>query len=257
MLSASIIDHLQQNRKGVLPPLFFLCDKFDDQKRSPLSIIATFLAHIILHSIAIPPQLVKAFEAARRYGRSQISESDGAKLLLRAIMSVESSIDIVIDGIDEMHDAPRMLELLNYLLTYNKGHHVIALSRDYLRIRKALTTALHIDVVQSQMNEDIASYIRLSIEQSMIEDTRVRDEVISSFVEKADRSFLWASLVLEEVAIATSFSEIDRTTKELPKGLEVAYAEILSKLLKKSASSLKLFRTTFLWICCSWRPLTW
>jgi tetratricopeptide (TPR) repeat protein len=237
--------------------LYFLGDKLDDQKRSLVPMIATFLVQIMAQSEFVPLELIRALEGSQRHGRSRFSESDGPETLLVKITSSMPSPEIVLDGLDEFHDVTRMLGLLQRLSFCNNLSHIVVLSRDYPIIRHALGSALHVDLVQSPVRQDIQAYIRFSVEDSFIEDPDTRENVICSLIDRADNSFLWAALILNDVITATSFSHIEQIMAELPKGLEMVYAEIFHKLSLKGTHSLALSQKTFLWVCCSWRPLNW
>lgn len=257
VLSTSAIEHLQQYSSENNPLVYFLADKLDDQKRSYIALVATFLALILAQSAQIPSELLKAFHLAQTYGRTRLSDSDSPDALLRKLVSNLPAMYTIIDGLDEFKDIPRITKLLKSLTTSNPRSYILVLSRDYPSIRHSLDAILHIDLVRSPMKFDTCAYIRAEVERLMIEEMVLQEKVIRAVTDKADGSFLWASFILQELSSTSSVAQMEQTIAKLPDGLESLYSQIFQKLSRRSADSLCLSQAVFLWVCSSRRQLSW
>jgi hypothetical protein len=74
--------------------------------------------------------------------------------------------------------------------------------------------------------------------------------------QRADGTFLWVSLVIEELRKADSWWEVEQIIDEMPEGLTKLYRRMVEQIQQLKPDTFKLCRLVVLAITASYRPLS-
>lgn len=143
---------------------------------------------------------------------------DGPRLLWKAILAAcmffRRPCYWIIDALDEYPDQGLLCSLLADLDT-TVPLRILLISRstpDIWRDFSALPNLVEDSISPEYTKGDIALYVEKNIKMvytNHVDRTELRNRVASTIVEKSEGNFLWASLVLNELANASSEADID------------------------------------------------
>jgi tetratricopeptide (TPR) repeat protein len=259
VLSTCIIDtvrdHIESDPKQVLA--FFFCDKSDEHCQSALSILTSIIGQVLAQLDDIPNHVYTAYNIAVRYGRSKISTSDQPATILKDLALSFDKLYVLVDGLDELKDAPTLIETIKGLVNSATMIHVLFLSRKISALSSRLSEFPKIDVTSDVVSSDINNYVSRELAELPIGDPELQDQVFQRLSQSANGMFLWASLMIQTLKLATSLHEIMEVLSDLPLGLDTTYSSILNKLAKEPPRRRALAKRILFLICSSARPLHW
>lgn len=198
-------------------------------------------------------------------------ESAWRKLFLEFFIendNVDSTVYLVIDGVDEAYDAEReaFLTLLQDLKPDNTGAsriQLVMVGRPHLSdaISDALgaeVPTIHVTGVKN--SEDIVSYIQSSIRKSRVlkrVSKRLQEDVVETLSSQANGMFLWVDLMIRELNTKSREPAIRDALKRAPRGLTEMLQHVLEgfseSLPEEDAADLNELLT---WVTCAKRPLS-
>jgi len=259
VLSTNIIKHIQPCLGSNDGLVFFHCDRGDDKKTSCVAVLSSLLAQLCNQRDDIPPPILRAFNAAKRFGRGCISPADAPLKLLRTSISQFDHVYIVIDGMDESKEMSNILDQLCSLVTGGRHTSVLVLSRDIPYLRSRMSCFPSVELNAASTKADMDEYI-LAATRELYQGGLGADSVakISTFLSAhAQGVFLWAHLMISKLQAAITPCEISNILRNPPIGLEAVFEESLRKIYKQTPNRQRLARKTFLWTLYSYLPLTW
>lgn len=174
-----------------------------------------------------------------------------ARCILRANLS--QPYYWAIDAVDECSDYEA---LISFLAKIDPNFPL----RVFLTTRS--TRNMHDSFLQ-MIDDDMVTFKQISTEDSSKDikhfyksNVRLlpREQLIDDLVRKSDGSFLWANLVLKDLRRADTEEHIQRIIRDVPKGMDRLYGQILRKMSQEEDPSLT--RAILTWVVCSIRPLT-
>jgi ankyrin repeat domain-containing protein 50 len=258
VLSTSIIDtvreHIRDDSNHILA---FYCDKGYDDNLSSTTILASIIAQALAQLVSIPDRISAAFNIAERYCRSKISTADQPVVISKDLVTSLEKAYIIVDGLDELKDSLTFVETLREFVNDTTNVQLILLSRDLPGLSSRLSGLPKISLTPAAMSIDIDNYISVQLLDLPLEDSELRDFVFRKLSQGANGMFLWASLMVQTLKLATSPHEIIERTRDLPIGIDIIYGDILKKLAKETLKRRLIAKRALLWICCSARPLHW
>lgn len=148
---------------------------------------------------------------------------------------------VVIDALDESDsgDADEFLALLcktglddarvKWLVTSRRLPCLPAVGQNTLDYVK-----IELDLCQDEMLRAVAAYAKARVDNfhaARMFDTALRAKVESELIQKAASSFLWVSLICDDLQKAT-MSEVQRKLSDLPPGLECLYSGAFDEILR-------------------------
>lgn len=257
---------------------FFFKDD-NDQQKTAVQALCAILHQLFTHA----PSLVKSAipELRSKGGRfpEELHTLWGILIRALALANTEcSNIICIIDGLDECEELSRnqlIKELVQFYSTENGGTgasrgdcpdargaslKLIVSSRPYPGIAKLFAPLPSIRVKAEERIEDIGSDIEIVIKDKMQTlskeegiSTEVHEALVERLVEKADKSFIWTSFVLEHMKDSDLHSKeaLLKIIDEIPVSLDAMYEKILSK-----SSNVDLARKALHLVVSATRPLT-
>ena len=261
ILSAYTINHLRELGHYCH---YFLFKFGDCTKRS---------ATALLKSIGIQlaqdiPAFRREFSKLSREGVT-IDKKDARFIWQKIFTAVVSQIALhkplywIIDGLDESDSSKDLLDLLQNLPTFRTPIRIFIVSRKTEALSLAfdrLSVSVPVDIIQRDGQEDTSYDIRIYVEHELrymrgTEDLKL--QVMESILHRADGSFLWVHLVLEEILGCHTQQAIEQTLEEIPAGMGALYQRMELAVANNSKEADRILAKTLLtWIVCARRPLT-
>lgn len=184
------------------------------------------------------------------------------KLFSQCLFGVKLSMPLywVIDGLDEADSPQTLLNILSAISSSNQAIRLVFISRKSQPLSVAFERlATCIDTRYMSFDDsvqDLQFYVEQEIE-FMHASPKLKDHITTTIMNMANGNFLWVHLVLKEVMMCLTKTDIDRALRELPAELEPLYARMELTLASHSRVSDKnLAKTILTWATCSKRPLT-
>jgi hypothetical protein len=172
---------------------------------------------------------------------------------------------LIVDALDECHtdDLPKLLDLIVQHSALPRVKWIVS-SRDWLLIERRLRevaarTMLSLEIQQNtkQVARAVDAYIEASISRvpSMQDDEDLQARVRSVMRQRADGTFLWVSLVIEELRKANSW-EVEQIVDEVPEGLTELYSRMVGQIQQLKRGNPELCRLVLLAVITAYRPLS-
>lgn len=175
-------------------------------------------------------------------------------------MTLPAPLYWIIDGLDEADSPQTLLNLLGSLSSSNQALRIIIVSRKNPALIAAFerlatcTNTQYLSIDDSI--QDLHSYITQEV-GFMHFEPKFKDYLSSTITSMANGNFLWVHLVLKEIMMCVTETDIDTALRELPAELEPLYARMERSLASQArVTDKKLTNTIFAWATCSRRPLT-
>ena len=274
VLAATIIQHLQRATRNTGDScVYFFCRSDDEAKKTPHAILRSTAYWLAQRNDTIRRRLL---EFLNNYPELRIEELPLATLWDRLFMQCICDppadappfrIYWIIDALDECESSSR-LAFTKMLAELGEEHcgvcfRLLFLSRYVSDIAKVADMAMipTIEMKTSDNDHDIQQFIKDNIRTSSLgrlneEDRRI---LISTLKERANGSFLWIKLVMEELEGRRSMRSIEEALNEIPanRSLEDIYQLTLDSLASScDQEDIDVAREIFMWILCAPRPLS-
>ncbi|KAL8649791.1 MAG: hypothetical protein Q9226_005427 [Calogaya cf. arnoldii] len=242
ILSAYLLEYLAaaQFPLGLRSMLcYFFCDEKIEKQRDSKTILRSLIHQLITKRRQLIKYIKTAYEL---YGPHFDQDVTG---LWRIFMEIASdklvgSVTVVVDAIDECEETTRERFLQNVVSLIERSKSkspqklcikFIVTSRP-LSGRQYTTRIVRIDPSQSQVEQDLRLVIRTRVEdifQRIRCKPDVKEYLENALYSKADRTFLWVTLVLHhlEKSFLASRKDFKRIIDELPQTLLATYDKFL------------------------------
>jgi ankyrin repeat protein len=272
ILSAYLLDYLSDGessplaRKSGKMPCYFFCDEKIETQRDATAILRSLIHQLLLRHRLMIKHIKKAYEL-------QGSGFEGTfEALWRIFVNMASDkklgpVIVIVDAIDECEESTRERFLQKISSLVSKVQSETGRIRPRIKFvitsrplfgRQYTSNLLQIDPSQLSVEEDLRLVIREKVE-GIAQRTRckpdAREYLENVLYSKADRTFLWVSLVLhllEKNFLATQ-KDFQRIVDELPQTLTETYERFLQSIPENHlALASRLLHT----IIGSARPLT-
>ncbi|KAI9890741.1 MAG: hypothetical protein M1814_003671 [Vezdaea aestivalis] len=264
MMSSFLVDELGAWIKKQANSSFgyYFCDDKDERRNTDTAIIRGLLLQMLEQT----PDLLRYLEA--EFKRQDEKLFDNFEALWRIFVTIlrtttKGTMVILIDALDECSKASRdrFLDAVSEFLTTTPiplNVKFLVTSRTHTDVSERLVDferSIHIDskiITRDLMNyidDRVADLIRRKEYLSL-----VHKEKIVKFLKKgAGATFLWVSLVLEDLNTIDRPSLIDERLQKMPKNLDELYDGILSQIDEDSED---VARATLFAMVAARRPFT-
>ena len=187
-------------------------------------------------------------EEVHKYTQNSASSSkcEDVKMVIRLLLCRISTTYVFLDGLDEECDDKKRWEELGEVLSFFTEIGTTDCSRlrlwcssqDRADLRKSLDTFTMIEVDKKLNHLDIETCLaeRIRSLESQEIDPGYRTLILGDLLGKADGRFLWASLMLDEIADAPSLRSVQQRIQQ---GLPDDYARYYHRKLDKISHSQK------------------
>ncbi|KAF5527654.1 Vegetative incompatibility protein HET-E-1 [Colletotrichum aenigma] len=242
MLLCGIIDELIV--MGHQSTFFFFCQATDARLNTATLVLRGLLYHILDQNPVLLKLLRGKYDNAGA-GKRLFEDVNSWDVLCRMMLSAVShstlhDVVLVIDALDECTSG--LDHLISFIIDLPAHVKVIASSRHELRMDRALAAALQDTkfYLSLELNEDIiAAAVNCYISHKVDKLASLKDlehetkaEIREYLASKANNTFLWVSLVYEQLADnRVAERHIKKKLYEFPQGLDSLYRRILDTIL--------------------------
>ena len=271
VLARFLVHQLKSERNQLTLPgtvcHFFFKDD-NEKQRSALSALCALLHQFFMSKSAM---IKHAVEEYRPKGQKIFEELNTLWKILVTASTAPSSENIIciVDGLDECEE-PARTELMDLITGFYKGDtashtdgaflKMIITSRPYSSIernfRSLPTIRLKVEDETEALSADIELVVQARIDSlGTLWDLRdeVRNRLKDRLIMSADRTFLWVSLVLDNLRSTPkpSESEFEHILRTLPQDLDATYKKIIQR-----SSDPEVGRRILHVVIAATRPLT-
>lgn len=213
--------------------LYYFCQA--TRKTTATDVVRGFLWLLLKNDRSLINPLRRNYE---QKGEMLFQDSNSWGVLCAMLTSILSDhprrkFPIVVDALDECEIG--LDDLLHLLITLSKRARTIVSSRDLPKITNGLSVAKDkLRIVLKNNKEKINEYIRYKVNELAKRkgyDQKTQNDVSDYLKPKANGTFLWVSLVCEQLAehelLATDAYSV---LSSYPKGLDEVYQRILNQI---------------------------
>ncbi|KAJ5379598.1 Vegetative incompatibility protein HET-E-1 [Penicillium cosmopolitanum] len=269
MLLCGIIDELRsttmlEDPKAKTSLSFFFCQA-TDPKLSNAHAVLRGLIYMLVDMY--PPLLSCARKRFKDTGEPLFGDAEAWAVLCNIFSDIlhDSSLDmiyIVVDALDEcVQDRDKLLQLI--LLETRELPHVkwIISSRNHVMKHIRLDDSQSILSLELQENAEavslaIGAYIsnRIAEFESLEDDDTLREYVQQTLQMKAEGTFLWVALVVQELQGVDSW-DVKQVVDNVPTGLDDMYARMIHQIEQEAPRTREFCQLVLSTATLAYRPL--
>lgn len=272
MLLITIINELQlraqqtENMGQAGPISYFFCQGTDKNRNHGTSVLCGLLYLLILQH----PPLITHLRVKYDHSGARLFEDGNSFFALSQILQSmlqdqnRPSVALIIDALDECSDdQEHLLNLVSESVGIYPQAKWIVSSRNIPRIETHLAITdsgikmvLEIRENANHITQAVDAYIDFQVHKlrSMSYHDPQRVQVRDILREKANGTFLWVALAIEEVQKSEPWDILD-DLKKLPPGLDNLYKQMLSQVQGLREDTWKLCRRILSAVILAYRPL--
>jgi ankyrin repeat protein len=263
MLSSFLVDELE--RKARTTPrmtfAYYFCDNKDDKRKTATAIIRGLLVQLLQQH----PGLFKYIQPKyNMIGDDLFIDFDALWLILVLIIKDfgGGELYLLMDALDECEKKSRQafLNKLANLSDENLNVKVLITCRpepeieDIFRGKKG-SLYIHLD----NINTDLSRFIDVKVKELVDRKgwkTKEEQTIKEALQKNADGTFLWVSLVLEDISTVIHIPSIKHKLRTLPSSLLEVYTRIMSTIDNADVTVAKVAKLMLQIIVAARRPLT-
>ncbi|KAI0401138.1 ankyrin repeat-containing domain protein [Xylaria palmicola] len=221
--------------------------------------VADSFRHLVYRALKqCDEQLPLATELYERY--ENFNATLPVQDIVRVLVAIAESgirLFIVLDGLDECHSLP---ELIQYLPNLTESSiKVFTTSRDLPNIRRHLGKSLNIEIRATA--DDIRKYVDWRLHKHDVIEFglfkgKLGDEIAENLSDHVNGSFLLARLSMDYICSLSTVTEIRHCFKNLPTDYRNAYQSTLRRILDHPPNKSQRAQRSLLWVLHAKRALT-
>jgi len=257
VLSSHVIDSLEGHN---LDCSFFFF-RHGVTKKSTLSDLLRSLAYQMARkNVAIRHRLLQIEADGVTFDKSD-ERAIWRKLFVNGIFLVKTAAPHywVIDALDECNKSQALFLMLSKI-EVDFPLKIFATSRKISGIQIGMSemgmNVFHQDIKLTDTVGDIRAFINSKMDRLPVEDEEGRLALSQRILEKADGSFLWVRLVVQELEKTFSEEAVTEVLNDIPAGMNELYARTLDSISNSRKGTSELARVILTWTVCAARPLT-
>ena len=267
MISSFLVEELVHltERSSSMTLAYYFCDDKDEKRRTATAILRGLLLQILRQRPTLFEYLQPDFEES---GPDLFTNFHALWRIFIRIIDDEKAGEVycLIDALDECEEESRRLFLTDlkkmFGLPQSKRRFAkfIITSRRQKDIEESLSASspatrdLQID--SGRVNGDLYKFIDMKVNELSVRkkySSKLKERIKDELVEKAGGTFLYVSLVLNDLNRTLSHNLVEKKLLELPSDLNKLYDKILSQI---DESYVEIARSVLRWVAIARRPLT-
>jgi ankyrin repeat protein len=260
VISCFVVEKLQQ--KVLETPstvlVHYFCDNKHEYRRAAIPILRGILVQL-LQQRPVLFELIKDDYKRKKSSIVRNLDSLWAPLVRMLKSCGDDEVYILIDAIDECEESSRkeLLGLLKELDASVKARILITGRPESDIEEKARSLGQILNLDSAKINADLLKFIEVKIAKvrnvKNFRGTLIQD-ITNALKENHGGTFLWASLVLEDIFAAKTTKAARRKLNSLPSGLAEVYERILENITDDDDVDDAVF--ILQWVVVSRRPMT-
>jgi hypothetical protein len=263
MLVCGIIDELKsQATSGLMS--FFFCQATDSRINNATSVLRGLIYLLADQQPSLASHLQEKYDYAGKSlfedANSWVALSDIFKNILQD-PGLETTY-LVIDALDEcVTDLTKLLDLIISIPSTTRVKWLLS-SRNELHIEQRLRSAneetklsLELKENAEQVSQAVNVYIRKKLSTiDTLQDTNLRDRVRDILHRKANGTFLWVALVIQELERPESWDPL-QVVEDVPTDLYQLYDRMVTQIQRLPKRNLEICRQMLSISTIAYRPL--
>jgi hypothetical protein len=263
MLLCGIINELERSTPGLLS--FFFCQSVDLRINSATAVLRGLIFLLVKQQPSLASHLRKKYDEA---GPSIFQDANAWVTLLIVFTDMMQDPDLemtclIVDALDEcVTDLPKLLDLIIHTSELSARVKWLLSSRNELHIEEKLRSVaaqarLSLELKQNaeQVSHAVDVYIddKLSRLESL-EDNSLRDQVRDILRRKANGTFLWVALMIQELERPESWDPL-QVAEDAPPGLQQLYDRMVDQIQQLTKRNSEICRLLLSTATVAYRPL--
>ncbi|EUC38905.1 hypothetical protein COCCADRAFT_81837 [Bipolaris zeicola 26-R-13] len=264
MLMCGIIDEVQKTTRHNNTVAYFFCQATDMRINNAVAVLRGLLYMLVIQNPLLSSHIRKRYD---QVGKKLFEDANAWVALSQIFVDIVCDKDLntvylFVDALDEcVTDLHKLLDLI--ILTNAKSPRVMWLvtSRNESHIEQRLKPVsnearLSLELKQnaSQITQAVEDYIDHKLSSlDVLEGDSVRDEIRDSMRKKANGTFLWVALMIQELEKYDCFDPL-AVVKTTPAGLDQFYDRMLAQI-EQNPRSADILRILLCTITVAFRPL--
>ncbi|KAL2890556.1 Vegetative incompatibility protein HET-E-1 [Ceratocystis lukuohia] len=257
MLLCGIIDELEGANQTSLS--YFFCQATNDRLNTASSVLRGLIYHLARHNSHLTKHVREKYDYNRNLFESQGAWHELCEILTSMLNdpSLENAI-LIVDALDECSKG--QTDLLQFIAKPSPAKWIVS-SRNSPDVQDILDDAeqkvkIHLEINQKSVSAAVDSFIDFKVDQ-LAQKKKYKREMKLAVLEhlrtNADGTFLWVSLVCQELANSQKW-HIAKKLKSFPPGLYPLYERMLEQI--RSSEDAQLCKDIIANVLVTYRPLT-
>ncbi|KAL9010697.1 MAG: hypothetical protein Q9173_004396 [Seirophora scorigena] len=263
VLVSSTIEFLKKHAKSDDVGLaYFYCDYKELRKQEPSKLLCTLLCQLAR-------QRKSVFQRLQAFVQERCKDNPAAVPIhdeLRGNFSnfLEGAFKQVILVVDAIDESTQCHCIIGDLKTFQKkcpSIKVLVSSREELDITQAFKSFSHVKINQSDVAEDIESFVKAEVaariqeKELTIRRAELRQNICDKLVSRSEGMFQWVKCQIQVLCSLGTDKAILKALEQMPKDLAGTYARILQRL-EHDSENIERYQKLLRWLVKSTRSLT-
>ncbi|KAF7505723.1 hypothetical protein GJ744_000489 [Endocarpon pusillum] len=265
MLLCGIIDELQNLTSATGLLTYFFCQATNSRINNATAVLRGLLYMLAKQQPSLVSHIRKKYDSA---GKGLFEGANTWFALTDIFISILEDPNLkcmylIVDALDEcISDLPRLLDLIIRTSSLSSRIKWLLSSRNELHIEqklKSISAQARLSLELKQNAKQVAHAVDAYIDRKLacidsLEDTTLRSQVREVLRQKANGTFLWVALVVQELEKPESWNPLE-VVEEVPVGLHQLYDRMvdqIQQLTKKNSDRCRLLLST---VSVAYRPL--
>jgi len=244
--AAFIIKHMLSYRGSIV--LYFFCKDNDVEKRQPIHVLRTMLSQLLRADEKLYPVIGEIYlQSGRKIADSHTEIEAALVLAFENIKAPQTSI--IIDALDECQNVPKLVESICKCMRSARSTTRVLITSRPMALGVLADHDVRVEDVRSTATF-IEAYIAQRVNANInLRGTNLGTRVVSEVSRAADDLWLYARLMMDEIARLASSALIERQLQAIPHSLTQLYSQILRSSEKNfSAEQIRFAQQIFLWL---------
>ncbi len=270
MISSYLIEKLDKRAQFTSDMIFayYFCDNKDDKRNTVITIIRELLLQLLRQRSLLFKHIQKDYDQMR--DRAFDNFDALWRILLKMLRNSHADqIYILIDALNECDKSSRefrqaFLENLTELFpieqekeSENIDVKLLITCRSESDISDELIDSRRsICIDSSKINADLWKYIQTRVNELFTKkkySSKLKQDIQDTLSEKAEKTFLWVSLILKDISETTVIFKVRTKLQSLSSSLSEVYSRILNKIQENDVRNARFILQ---WVITAWRSLT-
>ena len=265
MLSSFLVEQLSKRveRSPNMTLAYYFCDDKDVKRKTGIAILRGLLLQLFRQRPTLFSHIQSDFD---QQGDQLFTSFDAIYKVFSAVSSDSGAGEIycLVDALDECEESSREAFLTSLSEIFDppepgRNIKIILTSRPNIDIKESLLS-IHPKIQSLQLdsgmiNADLSKFINVRVDELSTKKgytLKQTQEIKGALIKKAGGTFLYVSLVLEDLSRIKIISQIKQKLKALPSTLYEMYDRILSQI---DSNYTKTARFILSWVVIATHPL--
>lgn len=263
VLVSSTVEFLKENVKSEDVGLaYFYCDYKELRKQEPSKLLCTVLSQLARQRKSVFQRLQTFVQEHCKENPASVPTHDELRSNFATFLEgAFKQVILVVDAIDESTQRKCMISDLKTFRKNCPFIKVLVSSREELDITQAFKSLPHVKINQSDVADDIESFVKAEIaarireKELTIRRKELQQTICDKLVSRSEGMFQWVKCQIQVLCSLGTDKAILKALEQMPKDLAGTYARILQRL-EHDSDNIERYQKLLRWLVKSTRSLT-